>query len=126
MRDIESYSNNRGAKSNIDDDEEFHNDDFSDQDKVSNVKSANVNVNKSRSDFKKAMASKSNNGNLNNNSDTDDTSESEVSLAQRSEKPFSLKEFYDFDKFPESTGAACLPWTDFTRDFLSLDMAMTP
>ena len=25
-----------------------------------------------------------------------------------------------------STGAAVLPWTDFTRDFLSLDITMTP
>jgi len=27
---------------------------------------------------------------------------------------------------PESVNAAVLPWSDFTRDFLSLDIAMTP
>jgi CBS domain-containing protein len=60
--------------------------------------------------------------------DSRSTSEqsSEISLAYENRKPFSLKEFYDYDTFPKSTGAAVLPWTDFTRDFMSLDIKMTP
>merc|ERR1712166_1077708 len=53
-------------------------------------------------------------------------SESEVSLSSEPKKQFKLNDFYDFESFPESTGAAVLPWTDFTRDFLSLDLTMTP
>jgi hypothetical protein len=36
-------------------------------------------------------------------------------------KPFNHKNYHDYDAFPESSGHSCLPWTDFTRDFLSLD-----
>ena len=47
-------------------------------------------------------------------------------MGYNKEKLFTLKDFYDYEFFPESTGAAILPWTDFTRDFMSLDIAMTP
>ena len=51
---------------------------------------------------------------------------SECSLGYDTDKGFLLENFYDEDNFPKSTGAACLPWTDFTRDFMSLDLPMTP
>ena len=41
------------------------------------------------------------------------------------DKPFNLKEFYDFDSFPESKGFSILSWKLFTRDFKSLDAKCT-
>merc|ERR1712166_313256 len=64
--------------------------------------------------------------NLVDSSDTSETGDSDLSLGQTNEKPFTIRDFYDFESFPESTGAAVLPWTDFTRDFMSLDITMTP
>lgn len=121
-KDIES-----GNKSALDDDDEFHNDDGSDEDKVSKVSN-----NKDRAKFKKQITQKSGKAanvdipNLVDSSETSETGESDVSLGYENAKPFLLKDFYDFDSFPESTGAAVLPWTDFCRDFMSLDIAMTP
>jgi hypothetical protein len=64
---------------------------------------------------------------INLSDDSNDTEgSSDVQLRYDDEKTFTLKEFYDYDSFPESTGSAVLPWTDFTRDFMSLDIAMTP
>jgi len=41
------------------------------------------------------------------------------------DKPFVLKDFYDYDQFPESKGYSVLSWTHFTRDFLGLDKVVT-
>ena len=41
-------------------------------------------------------------------------------------KAFSLKEYYDYEAFPESKGFSVLPWTEFTRDFEGLDLKVTP
>jgi CBS domain-containing protein len=54
----------------------------------------------------------------------DDTNLStEISLYV--DKPFNLKEYYDFDSFPESKGFSILPYQNFTRDFLALDEKCT-
>ena len=41
------------------------------------------------------------------------------------DKPYSLKEFYDYDTFPESKGLGILSWKFFTRDFDSVDLKLT-
>ena len=63
---------------------------------------------------------------VDNSSETSETDDSNLSLGYDNVKPFTLKDFYDYEEFPESTGSAVLPWTNFTRDFMSLDIAMTP
>jgi hypothetical protein len=128
-----NVSKNRAAlnKSNhLDDDDEFHNDDYSDEDKVSKV--SKMSDNKERNKFKKSITQKTAKGpkvdipNMVDSSQTSDTEDSDMSLGYDNAIQFTLKDFYDYEIFPESTGAAVLPWTDFTRDFLSLDIAMTP
>lgn len=41
-------------------------------------------------------------------------------------QPFSFRTYYDLDVFPQSDGMNVLPWTLFTRDFLGLDLRLTP
>ena len=50
-----------------------------------------------------------------------DSSEITLFGGENPNKPFNHKTYYDYDSFPQSSGHSCLPWTDFTRDFLSLD-----
>lgn len=38
------------------------------------------------------------------------------------ERPFDIKEYYDYDSFPESKGFSILPWQCFTRDFEGIDL----
>lgn len=120
-------STNKGVSksNNLDDDEEFHNDDYSDEDKQSKFSD-----NKERNKFKKQITGKSGKADVHipplNDSSDDTEGDSDLSLGYNNEKNFTLKEFYDYDDFPESTGSAILPWTEFTRDFMSLDIAMTP
>jgi len=56
-------------------------------------------------------------------SDTTDMS-SEVSIYI--DRPFNLKEYYDYDSFPESKGVGVIPWQAFARDFDGLDKTCTP
>ena len=119
-------STNKGvSKSNKDDDdEEYQNEDYSDEDKQSKFSD-----NKERNKFKKQMTGTSGKPAVNIPSmvnSSSDVSDTEGDSFYITEKEFTLKEFYDYDNFPESTGSAVLPWTDFTRDFMSLDIAMTP
>lgn len=74
--------NRGGAKSNnqIDDDDEFHNDDYSDEDKVSKAPS-----NKEAAKFKKQITGKSGKPNVDipnlvDSSDTSETGDSDLSL----------------------------------------------
>ena len=50
-----------------------------------------------------------------------DSSEITLYGGENPNKPYNMKTYYDYDSFPESSGHSCLPWTDFTRDFASLD-----
>lgn len=38
---------------------------------------------------------------------------------------FNFRRYMDYDSFPESTGPSVEPWTDFTRDFKSVDLKNT-
>jgi CBS domain-containing protein len=51
-----------------------------------------------------------------------DSSEITLYAGENPNKPYNQKTYYDYDSFPESSGHSCLPWTDFTRDFTSLDL----
>lgn len=107
-KDIESA---RGD--NVEESHEFHNDD---QDKVSSYSKMNK---KTRKGTNVGVQDR-------NDSSGSDNDESQASMGSETSRPFSLKDFYDYELLPESVNAAVLPWTDFTRDFLSLDIAMTP
>ena len=50
-----------------------------------------------------------------------DSSEITLYAGENPNKPYNRKTYYDIDSFPESSSLSQLPWTDFTRDFLSLD-----
>ena len=107
-KDIESQRGN-----NVEESHEFHNDD--DQDKVSSY--SKMNQKKTRG---------ANVGIQDHNDSSGDDADETQSLGSETSRPFQLKEFYDYELLPESVNAAVLPWSDFTRDFLSLDIAMTP
>ena len=55
----------------------------------------------------------------------DGSSEQDVSIIEPN-RPFNLRDYYDYDSFPESQANDVLSWTHFTRDFHSLDKVVTP
>ena len=53
-----------------------------------------------------------------------DSSDVTLFAGENPNKPYNHKTYYDYDNFPESSGHSCLPWTDFTRPFMSLDLKL--